>query len=81
VLADFRLHGESLSQRNLGKSDLDGILKFQHQLAEPRTIRRAYGINLSANDHVNGAVDCALNFWFRFLKLVKRRLAAGKYPS
>ena len=81
ILADFRLHGESLSQRNLGKIGLDSILKFQHQLAEPRTIRRVYGITLSDNDHVNGAVDCVLNFWFRFKKMVKRRIAASAYPK
>ena len=46
VLADFRLHDESISQRNLGKEDIDGVLAHQRQLAESRAIRRVYGVKL-----------------------------------
>jgi len=78
VLADFRLHGESLSQRNLDSRDIDGILRLQRQFAEPRTVRRAYGIAVSRNESVNGMIDGILNFWYRGVKGVKRRLHAGR---
>jgi len=65
VLADFRLHGESISQRHLEATDLRGVLRQQRQFAEPRAIRRVYGLTLSSNDHVNGAIDCLLSFLLR----------------
>lgn len=76
VLADFRLHGESISQRDLAASDLDGVLRHQRQLAEPRTIRRIYGTRLSNSDHINSALDCILYYYYRVNKgLLKWRHA------
>ena len=40
VLADFRLHDQSISRRNIGKTDLNDILARQIQFAESRAIRR-----------------------------------------
>lgn len=81
ILADFRLHDESISQRNIGSQDLDGVLKLQHQLAEPRTIRRIYGHSFSKNDHFNSVIDCFLNTWYRGMKWVKRRKHAKSYEG
>lgn len=79
VLADFRLHGESISQRNLGAEDTEGVLRFQRQLAEPRTIRRIHGMLVSRNEAFNGIVDGVLNYLFRAVKWIRRRLAARSY--
>ena len=68
VLADFRLHGESISQRNLGKRDINDVLAHQRQLAESRTIRRFYGIKLFKDEMMNGIVDGVLYHGFRYLK-------------
>lgn len=35
ILADFRLHGESISQRSLGKGDMENVLRMQRQRPEP----------------------------------------------
>lgn len=77
VLADFRLHGASISQSHLGKSNMAGILRFQRQAAEPRAIRRVYGIKLFKDENLNLIVDGLLYHVFRFkkgiLKAVHRR--------
>lgn len=78
ILADFRLHGESLSQRNLDSRDMDGILRLQRQFAEPRAVRRIHGISVTRNESVNGIIDGVLNFWYRGVKGLKRRLHAGR---
>lgn len=58
TVADFRLHGENLSQRHRGKTrDMDRILSAETQDIESRAIRRAYGITLFANPSLNGLVD------------------------
>ncbi len=44
LIADFRLHHASISQKSLGKDDVKNVLRMQRQAAEPRTIRRIYGI-------------------------------------
>lgn len=76
VLADFRLHDESISQRNLGKNDIDGVLAHQHQLAESRTIRRIYGVKLFRDEMMNGIVEGILFHVFRFKKGLLRTLYA-----
>lgn len=68
VLADFRLHDESISQRNLGKSDIDGILSRQRQLAESRAIRRKYGATLFKDDTLNDIVEIFLYQYYRLIK-------------
>jgi hypothetical protein len=72
VLADFRLHGESISQRNIGKKDTDGILQYQHQCAESRAIRRIYGIKLFKDEMYNTIVDGILYHVYRVLKGILR---------
>ena len=58
VVADFRMHGGNLSQRNLGKSrDMDAILAAERQYIESRAIRRAYGITCFKDPYLNGLVD------------------------
>lgn len=74
VLADFRLHGENTSQRNLEAKDISGLLQQQRQLAEPRTIRRAYGITLFQQDLFNGGVDCVLDIVLRLAKRILRTI-------
>ncbi len=57
-LADFRMHGGNLSQRNLGKTrDMVRILASERQYIESRAIRRAYGITLFRDPYLNGLVD------------------------
>lgn len=73
TLADFRLHEESISQRSLGKDDLASVLRIQRQAAEPRTIRRIYGIKLFRDDHLNNIVDAVLYHSYRFKKGVLKR--------
>jgi len=74
VFADFRMHGENLSQKHLLKKDVDGVLAFQLQNAEPRTIRRIYGISLFKNDFLNGGVDSIIYIIFRLQKFILRRI-------
>ncbi|MEO1858124.1 MAG: glycosyltransferase family 2 protein [Rubritalea sp.] len=74
VLADFRMHGENLSQKNLNKTDIDGMLNKQLQYAESIAIRRVYGITLSKDFFLNGVVDFFLYNMFRFLKWPLKRL-------
>lgn len=68
ILADFRLHGESISQRSIGKLDMKNVLRIQHQAAEPRAIRRIYGIRLFHDEALNNIVDGILYHVFRFKK-------------
>ena len=57
ILADFRLHDESISQKSLGKDDMKNILRFQRQAAEPRAIRRIYGVRLFKDEALNNVID------------------------
>jgi glycosyltransferase involved in cell wall biosynthesis len=78
ALADFRMHGENISQKHLDPKDLNQVLSRQRQLAEGRTIRRYYGWTLFNNDHLNSVVDCLL---FYVLKLQKGILKLLNKPS
>jgi len=68
VLADFRMHGENISQKHLGEDGVDSLLDLQLQYAESGAIRRAYGINLFKCENLNRVVDSVLAYWFRCLK-------------
>ncbi len=58
TVADFRMHGNNLSQRNLGKCrDMDQIMAAEKQFIESRAIRRAYGITLFKDPYLNGLID------------------------
>ena len=77
ILADFRLHEESISQSNLGRTDMAGILRLQRQLAEPRAIRRMYGFKPFKDENLSLVVDGLLFHAYRFkkafLKMTRRR--------
>jgi glycosyltransferase involved in cell wall biosynthesis len=68
ILADFRLHGESISQKSLGKHDMKNVLRMQRQLAEPRAIRRIYGIKPFRDENLSLVVDGILYHVYRFKK-------------
>ena len=78
ILADFRLHDQSISQRNLGKNDMAGILAYQRQVAESRAIRRMYGIKLFKDEMANSIVDGLLFHGYRVLKGVLKVIYRGK---
>jgi glycosyltransferase involved in cell wall biosynthesis len=72
-VADFRLHGQNLSQRNLGKTaDMENILKAEQQFIESRAIRRAYGTTLFSDPYLNGLVDGILWLAAKAWKVVKK---------
>jgi hypothetical protein len=74
VLADFRLHDESISQKSLGKDDLKNILRMQRQAAEPRTIRRIYGIKPFKDENLSLVVDGILYHIYRLKKGMLRAM-------
>ena len=78
MLADFRLHDASISQRNLGKEDIDGVLSHQRQLAESRAIRRVYGVKLFQDEMLNGIIEGVLYHAYRILKGFLRVIHRGK---
>ncbi|QTN32189.1 glycosyltransferase [Akkermansiaceae bacterium] len=58
TLADFRMHGGNLSQRNFGKTrEMDRILSAEKQFVESRAVRRMYGITLFRDPYLNGLID------------------------
>lgn len=65
ILADFRLHGASLSQRHLDSSDMGGILSLQKQIAEVKAIRRAYGWPFGGRRELEDLADAFLQLYFR----------------
>jgi glycosyltransferase involved in cell wall biosynthesis len=75
TVADFRMHGGNLSQRNLGRTrDMDKILAAEKQFVESRAVRRAYGITLFADPYLNGLVDGVLWLAAKGCKAVKKSL-------
>jgi glycosyltransferase involved in cell wall biosynthesis len=72
-VADFRLHGNNVSQRYLGKTrDMETILAAERLHVESRAIRRAYGITLFEDPYLNGLVDGVLWVVARGVKAVFR---------
>lgn len=74
ILADFRLHGDSISQRSLGKQDVASVLRLQRQFAEPRTIRRLYGVKPFKDENLSLVVDGLLYHVYRAKKGLLRLL-------
>jgi glycosyltransferase involved in cell wall biosynthesis len=74
ILADFRLHDQSISQSSLGKNDMTNLLRMQRQLAEPRAIRRMYGIKPFKDENLSLVVDGILYHVFRLKKALLRML-------
>jgi hypothetical protein len=68
ILADFRLHDQSISQKSLGKNDMTNVLRMQRQAAEPRAIRRLYGIKPFKDENLSLVVDGLLYHVYRFKK-------------
>lgn len=61
TVADFRLHGDNASQRHLEITrDVSASLAAEHQHAESRAIRRAYGITWFEDPYLNGLIDGVL---------------------
>jgi len=77
VLAEFRLHEGSISQRHLSKTDVDGVLARQLQLAESRTIHRSYGVRLFRDELTNGVVEGLLFYFYRAQKGLLRLVHRG----
>ncbi len=81
ILADFRLHDQSISQSNLGKKDLYGILRLQRQAAEPRALRRHYGFKPFKDENLSLIIDGILYHVYRIkkglLRLLFRRKCLG----
>jgi glycosyltransferase involved in cell wall biosynthesis len=78
ILADFRLHDQSISQSNLGKKDLNGLLRQQRQAAEPRSLRRLYGIKPFRDENLSLIVDGILYHVYRLKKGLMRFIHRGK---
>ena len=74
TLADFRLHDQSISQKSLGKTDMANILRVQRQLAEPRAIRRIYGIKPFKDENLSLIVDGIFSHVYRLKKGILRAL-------
>ena len=72
-VADFRLHGENISQRHLGTGgDVGELLEAEKQFSESRAIRRAYGITVFRDPYLNGIVDGMLWLVARAWKAILR---------
>jgi glycosyltransferase involved in cell wall biosynthesis len=67
-IADFRIHDQSISQRNIGRSDIAGVLAYQRQLAESRTIHRIYGFRMFKDEMLNSITEGILYHIYRLLK-------------
>jgi glycosyltransferase involved in cell wall biosynthesis len=74
IVADFRLHDESISQKSLGKTDMGNILRMQRQLAEPRAIRRIYGFKPFKDENLSLIVDGCLYHSYRIKKALVKLL-------
>jgi glycosyltransferase involved in cell wall biosynthesis len=74
ILADFRLHGESLSQRHLQSTGMGDILALQKQIAEVRAIRRAYGWRFWGIREIEDLADAALQIYFRLERSIVKAL-------
>jgi glycosyltransferase involved in cell wall biosynthesis len=68
ILADFRLHDQSISQSSLGKADMQNVLRMQRQSAEPRALRRMYGIKPFKDENLSLVVDGLLYHLYRLKK-------------
>jgi glycosyltransferase involved in cell wall biosynthesis len=78
VIADFRLHEKSISQKNIGKEDINSVLAYQLQLAESRASRRVYGIKLFKDEMLNCIVEAIFFHFYRIIKFLLRILYARK---
>ena len=77
VLANFRVHDESISRKHIGRSGIDEVLELQKQYAESRSIRRTYGVKLFGDEMLNGIVEGILANVYRFQKGVLKWIHKG----
>lgn len=79
TVADFRMHGGNLSQRNLGKSEsIHQLLAAEHQFSESRAIRRKYGVTLFQDPYLNGITDGILWIVAKTWKVVLKACSLKK---
>lgn len=72
-VAEFRMHGGNLSQRNRGMTrNMETVLAAERQYIESRAIRRVYGISLFEDPYLNGLVDGVLWLAAKGWKAVKK---------
>jgi len=58
TVADFRMHGQNLSQRHLDAGrDINLLLAAERQFCESRALRRAHGVTLFRDPYLNGLAD------------------------
>ena len=79
LMADFRLHDESISQSNLHAADMRGILKMQKQIAEVQAIRRAYGWNFGKRREIINLADALTQLYFCGLRILLTLLYSVTY--
>lgn len=79
VLADFRIHDQSISQANLSATGIHGALKLQKQIAEVDAIRRAYGWNFGGSRELTGLADGLLCIAFRLQRGILKKLHEGRW--
>jgi glycosyltransferase involved in cell wall biosynthesis len=75
TVADFRMHGGNLSQRNRGKTqNMEMILAAERQHIESRAIRRVHGVTLFEDPYLNGLIDGLLWIAAKGWKAMKKSL-------
>jgi len=70
VIANFRMHGENISQKRGDKDDMSYSLKYAKGLAEATAIRRTYGFTFFKNPNFNLLVDGLLFLTFKIFRRV-----------
>lgn len=68
ILADLRLHDQSISQSSLGKRDMKNLLRLQRQAAESRAIRQMNDIKPFKHENLSLMVDGFLYHVYRAKK-------------
>jgi glycosyltransferase involved in cell wall biosynthesis len=68
LVADFRMHGENISQRHLIASEIDDVLERELMFAESIAIRRTYGFTCFKNSHLVSLMDSLLFYFFKLQK-------------
>jgi len=68
LVADFRMHGENLSQKHLDAEEIDALLDRELMFAESRSIRRKYGLTPFPDYHLTSFIDALLFHGFRLWK-------------
>ena len=78
ILANFRLHDESISQRELGVQGIDGLLRRERQLSEHRAVMKLYGAPVFKDVLLDGLSNGILHHFYRVIRGVQRWRYRGK---